>query len=590
MVEVEAGVDIGALGTAALVPFTVRRLRTPSLIWVNLAWFARHGVDVSDPARRRSIDQWLLTDFAFCVHEKENADGFTDEERVVHADRYGCGSGSSSHGGSGRVATIGCYQVKGVGPTPLARGVTEEGYAHGCLWLEEAIREAMLAEIADSEFPHGAVPIIAIIASNLSVGQDGPSKQHRVLAVRPAIIRPAHFERASIFASRGGRAEVVQDVARTRSAIALLRDEASRQMAGIGVSSFDEFIRRSMEQVGFGHAHRLTHGGYFSSNMGIDGELHDFGSFRALPDWASSRATAESPPFGAESSSLGAMLESHRFYERKFFAAADVPGGSPGRMLDVGIGEARMAAFADALGLERSSALACELCRLLDSEFIGQQGMQRDLEADDQGSAASLEDDLVTAGARIGAAGGLATEIVKAVRAGVRNADISIEEADRAWAALLRFARPRPFAYRSILQGTIFRFVDAIARGDRGIADELMCFLLSRCRRYWTGLGEFTIQGQTVTASGSWLWLANAGGAPGLVAIEGAMVDRRLVSFGQSVDCTGNEVIQGRSGRVLALFDAPPDIHGGGEVASRCGERISLPPLEYQFLVAHFPS
>src|SRR5579883_3138750 len=152
-----------------LVPFTAYRLRHAALVWINRPWFRRRGFDLDDAETHRRIESWLLDEFGFAVRrESDPEEAFTSERRTLFADRYGSTDGLTPHGGSGRVATIGCFQAKGVGQTPLVGQGGPAGHTHGCIALAECVREAIFAEISAAEFPCGAIPTIAIIDPGLS--------------------------------------------------------------------------------------------------------------------------------------------------------------------------------------------------------------------------------------------------------------------------------------------------------------------------------------------------------------------------------------------------------------------------------------
>ncbi|MHB1992682.1 hypothetical protein [Metallibacterium scheffleri] len=138
------------LGVAAFAPFMAKRLRNPTLVWTNQRWFMKRGVDIASPVASAEIEAWLLSSFAFAIPlARDPEEAFADEWRTFRADRYGGGNGHVRHGGSGRVGTLGAFQVKGIGATPLVGDIDNWSYSHGCLWLEEAIREAICGEIAD---------------------------------------------------------------------------------------------------------------------------------------------------------------------------------------------------------------------------------------------------------------------------------------------------------------------------------------------------------------------------------------------------------------------------------------------------------
>ena len=121
--------------TALLVPFTAHRLRSGAVAWVNCRWFLERGFDLSSKGALAQVNAWLLDEFAWCVRTDKR--GFTADTKTLWADRYGSVDGMSPHGGSGRVATLGCFQGKGIGQTPLVGEGASPG-AH--TWVSVAFR------------------------------------------------------------------------------------------------------------------------------------------------------------------------------------------------------------------------------------------------------------------------------------------------------------------------------------------------------------------------------------------------------------------------------------------------------------------
>ena len=187
------------------------------------------------------------------------------------------------HGGSGRAGLRGCFQAKGIGPTPLAGDVRTWSYSHGCAWLEEALREAIYAELAAAELPHGALPVIAVLDTGLRfLLPSGELGERRAILVRPAALRLAHFERAPMFsAARRERPEretnETSDVDRVRDAVRAFHAATSGEPApGVEVRDLADALVRVAEQAASGQVHRLCHGGYLTSNVTLNGELLDF--------------------------------------------------------------------------------------------------------------------------------------------------------------------------------------------------------------------------------------------------------------------------------------------------------------------------
>ncbi|MDF4005198.1 hypothetical protein P3W33_17505 [Luteibacter sp. PPL552] len=318
-------IELEALSPSIGAPFVARRLRSIDVVWINERWFLGRGVDVIDGGTRAAVVEALKAEFGFAVPrppcDLEPEEFYEDFSRVLYADRYGAPGGTPNHGGSGRCGYAGALNAKGIGPTPLIGETADWYHSHGCMWLEEAIRETILAEVASAEFPHGAVPTVAILRINDVLRRpDGSFEPPRAIMIRPNFIRPAHFER-SIYFGRGGLPNSQQfiDAERVREAVSsFCKNAGDKGALGVSTASVQETLTRISRQIGHGWFHRLYHGGVFSSNVTVDGELVDFGSFRALPDWRRARTTRAAPPFGEELAYMLPMIDSLAFYFRKY--------------------------------------------------------------------------------------------------------------------------------------------------------------------------------------------------------------------------------------------------------------------------------
>ncbi len=319
-------------GDDLLVPFPIHQLRDAKVLWSNSRWFLERGIDVTDPKVLDRVNAWLVETFAYVAFEpKHGHRAVTGESKMGWADRYGSSSGLAKHGGSGRVAVYGCFQAKGVGPTPLIGDDAPADHSNGFVSLGEAIREAIYAEIMSAEFPYGAVPAIAVLDTGLHYfapepGVDGIQKVRRALIVRPSVVRPAHAERAPLYrrAITGNVDAQKSDVNRTRTVVRQwLRKAHDRELP-----SPLECVGRLAEQAAFAHVHRLYNGGFFSSNMAITGELHDFGNAYVLPDWTCARVLVHTPTLGKELESIDIITRSINFYFRKYDGAKFYQGTS----------------------------------------------------------------------------------------------------------------------------------------------------------------------------------------------------------------------------------------------------------------------
>ncbi|MEH6437183.1 hypothetical protein [Massilia sp. DD77] len=233
-----------------------------------------------------------------------------------YADRYG-GAGIGRNGGSGRAAVLDGYHIKGVGRTPLVSEHTSPEHASGGAYLEECIREVIHSEIVATEFPFGAVPVLAVIDTGLvqtwATG-GAPKRERRCLLVRPAFVRPAHLERAAGYLGSDPRAGS-QDACRVRHAFGWMRQAGDRYAMA---DTLTRFACRWAAQLAYGFVHRLSHGGHSTSNICLDGGLVDFGASTALPSWAKTRVIPGGQVFGHEFAALTQALTPATYYWARF--------------------------------------------------------------------------------------------------------------------------------------------------------------------------------------------------------------------------------------------------------------------------------
>lgn len=300
------------------VQFPVKRFSCPSIAFLNTDFWQREGIDINSQAERSALELALLDQFAVSVPAPEFHPpwAFQDGERLLHADRYGAAQGAL-HGGSGRCGTAGRFNAKGVGRTPLCNMAKDWHHTHGCLWMEEAIREAIFSNVAHKAFPNRATPVVAIIDTGESISLPNRTRgERRAIAVRPSFLRLGHLER-SIYFGVGGHADSAQflDAQRTRQCLEFLFD-GSREAATI-VNRVNGLFTAAGEQIGFGQAHRLFQGDYHSSNISVEGALVDFGAFRIVPDWRRRKWDAKGIWFGAEEKNIERSIYSILFQCRK---------------------------------------------------------------------------------------------------------------------------------------------------------------------------------------------------------------------------------------------------------------------------------
>jgi hypothetical protein len=266
----ESPLDLGALSANLMVSFPVRRLKSARVLWLNRRWWLTQGWDLSDEQACEQLGAGLLETFGVTACSPQHP----DRSSHLSADRYGSSHGSRWHGGSGRCGAAGALNAKGIGRTPLTAAAPEASHGDGRLSLAEAVREAISAELAGIELPHGAVPVVAILATG------GGADVGEAIVVRPNVVRAAHFERSLLFGTAGTEgSDQALDAVRTCD---LVRAAADGRMAFAGLQAMFEGFG---EQLGAAQAHRLWQGRFLTSNIAITGALVDFGSFRSVPSW-----------------------------------------------------------------------------------------------------------------------------------------------------------------------------------------------------------------------------------------------------------------------------------------------------------------
>jgi hypothetical protein len=263
--------------------FYARRFAEPSVIWINERYWLQEGYDLSDANERKRLDKWLLDNCAFAVPHEEDAEStFLAAETQLWADRYGAATGST-HGGSGRAAALSELNLKGIGRTTLCGPAIDKYHSDGRMWLREAIRDTIYSELAWLECPHGAIPSIAIIDTGAyGTTPDGDKNGRRVILVRPFSLRFAHLERSIHFGKGGSKdSEQFLDSIRVKNVFSFLSSEKYRLA---DEASLENIIKPVAQQIGSCRFWRLSHD-FISSNIGINGEILDFGGFYSVPNW-----------------------------------------------------------------------------------------------------------------------------------------------------------------------------------------------------------------------------------------------------------------------------------------------------------------
>ncbi len=322
-----AGDSLERYGSALVAPFAVRHLAQARLLWLNTRWLRENGIEIDLPEIGQAVTDHIMARFAVqaCALPAEAGD------TLLFADRYG-GSHGAPHGGSGRSGGVGGLNAKGVGRTPLVSFEVDALHSSGVLFLHEAVREAINAELADAELPRGALPVIAIIDTGLAAcAQQGGQPERLGIVVRPNRLRPAHFERSIFFGDAGTETSAqFLDAVRVRQVIETVTADAAP------TDYLASMFRRIGEQYGAARAHRLWPGRFLTSNITVSGALVDFGAFRAVSSWRRG-VGVPMERFGWEQPFFNQAITSLAFYFSRYAGAGPVKAERVSRGLQDGL-------------------------------------------------------------------------------------------------------------------------------------------------------------------------------------------------------------------------------------------------------------
>lgn len=569
-----------------LVPVPLQRLRSVEVLWFNEAWFLERGIDPQQTGSRRRICGWLVEQFGFVVRLSGHSPSFFSEgEELFHADRYGNTTGLAVHGGSGRACIKGGFQVKGIGVTPLAGAGANWTHSHGCASVEEGLREAIYASVAYHEFPHSAVPIIAVLGTELphpvEKGKDGSLPGKRALIVRPAVVRPAHAERAPLFirSITGFRNSQLDDVARTKDVI--------RKWSGGHYPDLYELFRRVADQIAFGRVNKLFNGGFFSSNISIFGELLDFGGMRATSDWSRALNLDHAGGFGDEMGLALGVLESLVFYFNKY-QPTHLPKWDT-ESLEASISDAleravsqeyvRMWGRASSEGIE-------QLPLLMDEHFCSEQLNVVNYKHEKAEHACRFHDALVHGeSAGLEKEGSILFRIKQVLEGRFRTPNEVLEGLNHSFRTAIRYAMPRSSLYREELQKKLLQLL----HGPSGEGDErldsishIVDGMVGRGRRHWRHLPDGVTVHAHVFVKGSSAVLCSEDGLSSGLWIEGIMSGDHIYFFSEKlgVDEIGPIDLHGSYASAL--------LQGKFTMDSNCfelrsGRKIVLPTMQVSY-------
>ena len=302
----------------ALVPFTVNKLRTTQIVWLNRRAISQHAElrDAPDPGR------WFQHELAYVVRDDTYFTSALVEQgatKTLFTDRYG-GRGLLTNGGGARSGIVGSFQIKGIGRTPLVGQALDEWHSYGGLNLVDAALEAINSVVFGNILPHGAVQCYAVIFAGHQTAHM-PSGHHNrgagALLVRELCVRPAHFFRAGHFQVREDVREVLMDdVERTRRVNKHLC-EVMNGHEGV-IELIGNFLSASADQFAFARLFRIYHGAISASNISLDGRWLDLTNIGFVAVGHNFTTSADVTPFYLETSGVESIVREFLYTYSKY--------------------------------------------------------------------------------------------------------------------------------------------------------------------------------------------------------------------------------------------------------------------------------
>lgn len=258
------------------------KLKRARLVWINRNYFAQLGVNVPNPITPE-FEALVLNAFAYGVPSPQDPkEAFDKKKEVVGgSDRYG-GWGLSSNSGSGRALTYSAklpgqttpfiIQSKGVGRTPLVWEHAKADHANGVAHMDEAIKEAIYAQINTADLPLRSNQVIALIDRGTESTNSHGETMIDSLIIREFSVRPAHFMLLSGIES--------QPEETLKYLLINLPGKGNNLISRLGL-----YAENIAHQFAIAYARRLYHGGPSPSNIELSGRWLDFGTESAHPGY-----------------------------------------------------------------------------------------------------------------------------------------------------------------------------------------------------------------------------------------------------------------------------------------------------------------
>ncbi|MBF0443120.1 MAG: YdiU family protein, partial [Oligoflexales bacterium] len=295
------------------VTVEARRLANPKVLWLNFDLLRQRGIEFPENGLTPEFEGEIYDAFAYAaVSRHDSPSNFLSQVREFFADRYG-GYGIGVNWGSGRAASSGRIQNKGIAATALVGAGQSFDHAHGHASIEEGIREAVWGELLTMEMPHGANRVVALIDTGTYTMWPDGSRQRNVLIIREDPLRPAHFMRAG---SWGGNwlsnSELGRVRENTRNILLALPqpDDSGGSEAKRFLSGMEEYTRRIARQHAAAYANGFFHGATSQSNIEITGRFLDFGTMTAQSGHDRIRVLEHHSPAGDISEIYNILIKS----------------------------------------------------------------------------------------------------------------------------------------------------------------------------------------------------------------------------------------------------------------------------------------
>ena len=456
-------------------------------------------------------------------------------------------------------------------------------HSHGSASLNVAVREAIYAEVCDEEFPHGAVPTIAIIDAGCTYDSSAtpPRKLRRAILVRPAMVRISHMQRAAGFIDPvdGHKSSQLVDVQRVREVVDHFIGLEHRPNADERLRAHFEKIA---EQIAFGQVHRIYNGGFFSSNLTIEAELLDFGNTHILPNWVNAKVLDSDLGFGREMLTLEATIRSLQFHFDKYAGpnAFDANAALLSARSAHSKGFQREICRIAGQGAIDQHSADIEIVEALTEYFNVQQCISHSYTHAGSSAHGWLSLPLGSENTTPTNTQSIAHEskIVGAISRRYKAGTLTKAEARQTYANLNRFLRPRSAIFRDHIQTNVDKL---IGDAPTSLVDSISAFVqstISQGRRHWRHLpdnfvvsahvyrdGHSLLSGMTGDADKKCLWMEGTVNDGNAVLFDNIFPASSITRLGGSVAGTRwtmivmNELSEKRTFQLGGLTLTAPD-------------------------------